>query len=216
MFSGVFVNNRAKCGGALSIKNQEDILLHHSSITQNSESALCISDSTVTFQDIELSCNSGNSGGGVYSLNSILKFKGSNSLCNNTAFSGGAMYMIQGSVLFEGRMTVFSQNFAQGNGGAFNAVGIDVNLRQRVDFMYNSAQNGGAIYLKGRASMTPNLNSHLTFSFNKALGYGGGVYHEDDTIPAQCNFNESQRYLELLSCLFNFRNEVVIYQVEHN
>lgn len=207
--SGKFINNSAMCGGAVFTKYERNITFTHADISGNSKSALCIKDSTVTFKGTRLL---NNLGGGIYSSNSILSFESYNSFEGNTASSGGAMYTLQGTVLFDG-VTIFAHNSAERDGGALYTVGTAITLRKMVNFTFNSARNGGAAYFKNEASMTMEINSHFNSSFNTALNYGGGIYHNDNPSPVQCNYDVNILHLEVPQCFIQFKRKDITFYI---
>ena len=210
--SGDFINNSATCGGAASIKLQENVTLRHANIVSNSEHALCMFHSVVTFKDTRFINNSGNLGGAVNSSNSILFFEEYNMFAGNMAESGGAMYLVQGTASFDGD-TTFEHNSAKKNGGAICATGAVINLNNSMMFVFNSAYNGGAVYLNGQSFMTLNYVSHFNFSFNAALGYGGGIYHVDNTDHFQCSYSRATILPESSHCLLKFKTKEILFSL---
>lgn len=189
--SGHFTNNRARCGGAVFIKNEKHVILNSVSVGDNSASAVCVYDSTVTFsQTTTIFNNTGGFGGGIYSSNSALSLDGDSLLDSNTARSGGAMYLLHGTVSLAGTVT-FTHNSAERDGGALYAVSTVMDFLSEINFTFNSARNGGAVYLNGEVVITLELPTQINFSFNEALDYGGGIYCVDNTDPIQCSYTHS-------------------------
>ena len=91
-FSGNFSQNRASCGGAVSIKHEKNVILKHISATGSMGSAICIFRSSVDFYySGRLDNNSATLGGGIHSVMSTLHFIGYGLFQDNTALSGGAI-----------------------------------------------------------------------------------------------------------------------------
>ena len=186
ILSANFTNNSAtRCGGALSFESvRTSIELRDTNITNNSQNAICVSNSKVTFKATRLLHNSGNfsEGGSIYSVNSSLLFMDNILFEGNTARSGGAVCLLEGSALFLG-VIVFTNNSAERDGGGLHATSAVIDLHGTVALTSNSAQNGGAIFLEGSSIKLGN-NTTFNSSFNRAGGYGGGIYYVDR--PPNC------------------------------
>ena len=191
-----FVNNTAlSCGGAMYMANDAKVYLSNVSALANSNSALCIDQSKVTFKGItNISNNTGTEGGGIKVIekSSHIYFAGYTVLCGNKAGLGGAIYSpFENELTFSGD-TLFSHNTADTNGGAIYSeyTNIAFDSNSATSFKYNTAENGGAIYLKSSSSLTFNIRISLSISYNHATKYGGVIYHEDIAANAnQCSFN---------------------------
>ncbi len=120
-------------------------------------------------------------------------------LHGNTALSGGALCLEQGRVAFDGS-TTFSNNSVEENGGAIIAVGAIIDAREVIEFTSNTAQNGGAVYMRSESFVIVGSDTVLSSSFNKALDYGGGIYHVDKPALTQCSYDENAHYPEQLHC----------------
>ena len=193
-----FVNNTAwNYGGAMYIVEGINLQLNNVSAIANSNSALCIFQSNVTFTGtINFSNNTGTDGGGIQVIykNSHLYFTGSTVFYGNKAGLGGAMYLPFGAELTFSGDTLFSHNTADTNGGAiysmYNNIIFDRN--SVVLFKWNRAENGGAIYLTSSSFLTFNNHVNLSIFYNHATKYGGGIYHEDVATVYQCSFKRSE------------------------
>jgi predicted outer membrane repeat protein len=206
--TGSFVENRAQNGGAMFINN-ENVVLKQVNITGNSGSALCIYDSTVRveyYSSTVFTNNTGEFGGAIYSSNSILRFTGRNYFDSNSAVSGGAVYLLYGSADFQGGAT-FIRNSAERYGGALYVVRTAINIEGTGDFTLNFAgKDGGAVYIKSDGSLlTMKVQTKLNFSFNAALGNGGGLLHVDNTDHNQCSYNKDSKHRELPLCFIQFK-----------
>ena len=196
ILSANFTNNSAtRCGGALSFESvRTSIELRDTNITNNSQNAVCVSNSKVTFKATRLLHNSGNfnEGGSIYSVNSSLLFMDNILFEGNTARSGGgAVCLLEGSALFLG-VAVFTNNSAGRDGGGLHATSAVIDLHGTVALTSNSAQNGGAIFLEGSSIKLGN-NTTFNSSFNRAGGYGGGIYYVDRPDPVQCYYKDDSK-----------------------
>ena len=208
------VNNTAEiCGGAMYITKNGNIDLNNVSAISNSNRALCIHRSNVTFRGrINISNNTGTEGGGIFMYkNSHVYFTGSTVLYGNKAGLGGAIYSQFGTELTFGGDTLFSHNTADTNGGAIYSENTNIafDFNSATSFKYNTAEKAGAIYLTSTSFLTLN-RVNLSMSYNHATKYGGGIYHEDiSTVTAkQCSFtNKFARIKSSLPfCFIRFIN----------
>ena len=208
----VFVTNTAKgCGGAMYIINSDASI----SLTAigNSNSALCIHQSNVTFSGrINISNNTGTEGGGIRVLhkNSHVYFTGSTVLYGNKAGLGGAIYSPFGTELTFSGDTLFSHNTADTNGGAIYSVYTNIifDRNSAVSIKWNTAENGGAIYLNSASFLTFIRGVNLSMSYNHATKYGGGIYNEDIATANECSLEHSK--LSLTYCFIRFN-----YYIDH-
>ena len=203
----IFVTNTAKgCGGAMYIINS-DASINNISAIGNSNSALCILKSNVTFSGrINISNNTGTEGGGIRLINknSHLNFKGSTVLYGNKAGLGGAIYLSFGTELTFSGDTLFSHNTADTNGGAIYSVYTNIifDHNSAVSFKWNTAENGGGIYLNSASFLTFNRGVNISMSYNNATKYGGGIYNEDIATANECSLEHSK--LSLTYCFIRF------------
>ena len=145
-----FISNTAgSCGGALYIKNGQNVYLDNISAIGNSNSAMCISQSNVTFVKTKICNNSGDKGGGIKVTQiSNLKFGGQLIFDGNKAELGGAIYLPFGTKLLIIGNVLFTHNRADKDGGAIYAQQTNIsinNYMNRISFVNNTAENGGAI-----------------------------------------------------------------------
>ena len=89
-------------------------------------------------------------------------------------------------------VTVFTNNSAGRDGGALHATSAVIDLHGTVALTSNSAQNGGAIFLEGSSIKLGN-NTTVNSSFNRAGGYGGGIYYVDRPDPVQCYYKDDSK-----------------------
>ena len=211
-----FVNNTAfVCGGAMGISNSANIHLNNLSAIANSNSALCIYESIVTIRGrTNISNNTGTEGGGIniVSKNSHVYFRGSTVLYGNKAGLGGAIYSQFGTELTFSGDTLFSHNTADTNGGAIYSVytNITFDLNSVLSFKWNTAENGGAIYLTSASFLTFGRGVDLSMSYNHATKYGGGIYNKDIATDKQCSYNHSsiKKEFALAYCFLRFDLEL--------
>ena len=187
------VNNTAEiCGGAMHITRNGNNDLNNVSAISNSNRALCINRSNVTFRGrINISNNTGTEGGGIILYkNSHLYFTGSTVLYGNKAGLGGAIYSPFGNELTFSGDTLFSHNTADTNGGAIYSeyTNIIFDHNSAVSFEWNTAENGGAIYVSSTSFLTFSRGVTLSMSYNHATKYGGGIYNKDIATAKQCDF----------------------------
>ena len=204
------INNTAwDCGGAMYIKNGLNIYLNDISAISNSNSALCIFQSNVIFRGrINISNNTGREGGGIKVIekNSHIYFTGSIVLYGNKAGLGGAIYLPFGTELTFSGDTLFSHNTAVTNGGAIYSVYTNIifDRDSASHFKWNTAENGGAIYLSSASILTfePLGEVNLSMSFNHVTKYGGGMYNKDIATANQCS--SEFKSLTLPYCFMRF------------
>ena len=204
-----FLNNTAiQHGGAIYSESQVIILLEgHSTITfkhnkaGQSGGALYITDysttmltghSEVTYSNNEVT----QYGGAIFCVgNSKITLKEYISIefTNNTSEYGGALSILQSSILFEGDSSVkFTSNKAE-NGGAIFVVMSSVTFvdNSQVQFFNNSATgSGGAMHLSNRFIVNFYNYSIITFYHNNANRHGGAIYCDlTKSIGSSIKFN---------------------------
>ena len=210
--SAKFISNTAgSCGSALYSYKVETIYLEDTYAITNSNSAFCITESSVNFSGkTNIFNNSGTLGGGIKitSKNTFLHFKGSTVLYGNKARLGGAIYSPFRNKLTFSRDTLFSHNTADTNGGAIYSVKSNIIFDRNsvLSFKLNTAENGGAMYLTSASFLTLKRGVNISMSYNHATKYGGGIYNEDIASAAQCSFNRSEveKLSELPYCFLRF------------
>ncbi|XP_065895117.1 uncharacterized protein [Dysidea avara] len=188
-----FLENRAIQGGAIYSKKQVAFLLEGSckisfnnSKASESGGALYITGhSTVTIAEhskVIYSNNEGTQyGGAIYcSDNSSITLEGQAMVIfiNNTSQYGGALSILQSTLIFDGNTSVnFTRNKAE-NGGAISVVKSSVTFvdSPQTEFFSNSARNGGAMHLSNHFTVSISHNAHNTFSYNTANHHGGAIY----------------------------------------
>ena len=85
-------------------------------------------------------------------------------------------------------------------GGAICAsTDIEVTYESIIAFNYNTAEDGGAMYLNPLSTLALSTAT-LKTSHSHASKYGGVIYYEDSTVPFQCKFeykNDAQEVKKL-------------------
>jgi predicted outer membrane repeat protein len=164
-----FKGNKANVGGAIYKTNDGDIVVSHSSFSNNEATgaggAIC-TKSQITIENSEFSGNSANG-------------------------KGGAIYSEY--ILFEGKSS-FSGNHANGHGGAIYTNKIAKNV-VGLYFQDNHADSdyGGAIYINSKCGDVNFIN--CTFLRNYAIaGDGGAIYSDSGSTNLNfynCTFNNN-------------------------
>ena len=147
--------------------------------------ALLISDSNVVFYgntSIYNSC-------GVEMYVSNVSFTGYTIFQENSGKNGSAVRSKDVSLLFNGT-TKFTNNTAIGNsvGGALYALNTKITMEGFVTFSFNSAKDGGAMWLD-QITLILEPNTILNTSYNTASEYGGFIYYCDRVTGSQCAWN---------------------------
>ena len=146
---------------------------------------------------------------GISADKSLINVTGDCVLAWNNATFGGAMSTSYGVVHLQG-LTQFTHNTADEDGGAMLAEGTGIQILHEVNFDFNSAKNGGAMFFKSRASITVPYRNHgpvLITSFNSARQFGGVIYYRDDPTISQCSYRFRADYNRLLpNCFLQFQH----------
>jgi predicted outer membrane repeat protein len=207
-----FSNNTAgSCGGGAHIGERVNAQFRRTTAVFNSGSALCVStEADISFVGwTKFSYNVGRLGGGVRLLSgkSHVTFSGYTTFQNNRALVGGAIYSLYESSLTFVGTTVFGENIAYRDGGAFYAMGTSISFKPaeyhtELLFVYNTAENGGAMYLTSASSLTIDSTklSYTEISHNNAILDGGVIFNHDSALSTQCNYNGSSEISELPYC----------------
>ena len=149
-------------------------------------------------------------GGGIRTEESYIHVVGNCSLARNNAVHGGALNTFNGRVSIQGP-TQFTHNTADEHGGATYAEFTVIEILEEIDFSFNSAKRGGAMYFQQEASLKLYLHHVsraplLTSSFNKARENGGVIYHRDSPNTSQCSYLPVVGYAKLPNCFLQFHN----------
>ena len=209
------LNNKAVYnGGALYLKDNRFIssrsliLLNNTAENEGGAIILYVKYGNVTYYgNITIASNTAKIGGGIKADRSNIHVSGKVALNRNSATYGGAINTLYGTLSFQSP-TQFTHNTADEDGGAMFAAGTLVEILKMVIFSYNTAKNGGAIFLENGASLifsapiNYKLNSILlTSSFNYAHQDGGGIYYRDGPSISLCTYSDTNEgYVRLPDC----------------
>ena len=217
-FSGSITMSKNKAvinGGALYINNLTGIinvtfLIFKENSAGKEGGAMYVRKGNVTLGgNVTIENNTAKIGGGITAVESSIYVVGDFDLVRNSATHGGAMNTLYGTVSLQGP-TQFIHNTADGDGGAVFAAGTMVEILEEADFSFNSAKNGGAMFIENGASINLSYCDHvplLTSSFNKAHRYGGVIYNSDNPSISQCSylFYKITGFEKLPSCSLQFQ-----------
>ena len=200
--TAVFRENTAGCGGAIAVYKEYSVTFTNSNVFNNSGSAVCVSNSRLTFRGVtRFFDNLGAFGGGIKSNDSNLTFVGRTYFARNSARVGGAIRAIQGTVFFSG-FAELAYNSAESDGGAIYALGSNIIVNSTMRLNSNIATNGGAMYFWSSAFLTLNSITRIESLNNTAREYGGVIFHKDTPTTEQCNFTLSKGQLLSLPYCF--------------
>ena len=95
------------------------------------------------------------------------------------------------------------RNQAQESGGAVYARDsqIIIKIGQRLLFLVNEGNDGGAMTLDGGSTIYLEANSNITFISNYAYNYGGAIYYVDEY---------TEDYVELNMCFYGILSTEVL------
>ena len=203
IINATFFNNSAELsGGAVYVRGDKSSLQLSGIITANNAITLCggavfVSHANnITFKDIKVTKNTNSA---ICIHKSKIRFSGMSQIVGNSGATGGALYLSYGTVLFGGT-TSFENNSADASGGAIYALSTNMTFSDTMIFTANSAENGGAMFFKTLSFLTLEEHTKVSFSYNHASKYGGGIFHEDTITPSQCQYTTKSAYLELPKC----------------
>ena len=176
-------NTTGKDGGAIYVDS--DIL----DLDIDGQSGIV--DSTFSDNEADADANTDGDGGAVYVEDDVSGSVSSNSFTGNSAYDGGA-FMINGALNGQLSRNRFVLNVATRDGGAINLDNLDVlSVVTRNQFRNNTAgRDGGGARLDddGNDETAAAIVSANTFSGNRAVGNGGGMYvYWTDTLDAPEN-----------------------------
>ena len=164
--------------------------------------------------NVTIESNTANMGGGIRAVESHINVTGDCILAWNNATFGGAMSTLNGVVHLQGH-TQFTHNTAGEDGGAMLAEGTEIQILLEVNFDFNSAKNGGAMFFKSRASIILSNCNHgpvLITSFNSARELGGVIYYRDNPTISQCSYRFRADYNRLFpNCFLQFQDYSHLY-----
>ena len=145
-----FINNSANRGGAISSVNM--------TIAENAQ---------IVFQD-----NHADDLGGAISSSQLVNIEGTVQYINNSAYQGGAIGSEGFVTIANNAQVIFQDNHASDLGGAISST-QHVAIAGAVQFICNSANQGGAI--DSKATVTLANNAQVVFQGNHAKQLGGAI-----------------------------------------
>ena len=168
--------------------------LHTSGVVQfaNANTAILVNSSTVVLAGAVDFFNNYDSA--IIALDSIIVLAGTLKFTNNTAIYGGAISMMTAIIIIADNARVFFQgNHAIKRGGAIASV-QHVTIAGSVQFINNSANQGGAIYSEGNLIIAD--NAQVVFECNHVKTDGGATFtFQHTTIAGSVQFiNNSADY----------------------
>ncbi len=123
---------------------------------------------TVLLDDVEINgCSTGNNGGGIYSGSSLTMTGGKISSCTASG-SGGGIYSM-GTVILESDAVIGDDT--------------KTTVATSTSYSNSAASNGGGIY----ASSTLTISDTVKISYNYSATQGGGLYHSMGTLTISDN-----------------------------
>ena len=173
----VFQGNHAKTSGGAIVSIQHVTITGTVQFINNSASqgGAIDSDGNVTIADNAQVVFQGNnaktSGGAIASLQHVT-IAGSVQFINNSASQGGAIDCNGNVNIADNAQVGFQGNHAKIIGGAITSL-QHVNIAGSVQFVNNSADQGGAINSNG--NVTIDYNAQVVFQGNHAKTYGGTI-----------------------------------------
>ena len=177
--SASFISNSASMGGAMGCFSGYQLL-------PTQRNSLTITQSSFT-------TNIAHRGGSALSIITWTRANGgyplaasmdqsnltSNIISGLSSSSSTSSVVGLGTVYLESSSIVMSNTqFIQNIGTSLFLLSSAVTLHDNVEFAYNYAINGAAVYLSGVSWMKFTRGLQLLFKSNHALQYGGGVYQE--------------------------------------
>lgn len=150
---------------------------------------------SVTLNGGEITQNTaaGNGGGIFYqaaSTENVLKLR-KGKIDNNDAYHGGGIYILNGNVAMEPKLTI-RENAALQNGGGIAAAALQNGMLNGGIIEYNRAKYGGGLYLRDRSRI---FGEQCYVQHNKAEK-GGGIYNSESRIEFKDAFiteNEAEK-----------------------
>ena len=121
-----------------------------------------------------------NSGGAIYTQNTVLNFSGTTNFISNSAgeSDGGAIYTSAGTIYFSGTTNFINNSASESDGGAIYTSAGTIYFSGTTNFINNSAAVGGAIYTSGLLSFSGTTN----FINNSAYYSGGAIYADESKL----------------------------------
>ena len=164
--------------------------LHTSEMVQfeNANTAIIMNSSTAALAGVINFYNNNNSAIEALDTHSTILLAGTVEFTNNTADYGGAILMVGGNItIADNAQVVFQGNHAKTYGGAIASI-QNVTIAGSVQFINNSAYQGGAAIVSD-GSVTIADNAQVVFQGNNAKTIGGAISSgQDVTIAGSVQF----------------------------
>ena len=193
-----FTNNTANNGGAVSLVGSSMIIADNAQVVFQNNHARLYGGAIVSSQHVTI--------------------KGSVQFINNSANQGGAAIGSEGSVtIAQNAQVVFQGNHAKTFGGAI-ASSQHFTIAGSVQFINNTASQGGAIDSAGDVTIAN--KAQVVFQDNHAKTYGGGIASSQHvTISGSVQFiNNTANHGSAINCDENVtiaNNAQVVFQGNH-
>ena len=177
--TGIVISNSIfqDIAGALYIRNS-NITVIKCHFEGNSGSAINIGITNLEIIDSTFINNEAQNGGAIYAENSTILVKHTSHRVtfggNFAKINGGAMYLKETFLLFNGIAVLFEDNFSNGDGGGIFSVESSLTFMSSITEFYNNSAHfgdGGAISSDGEIILTRN-----TFFIKNTAGNGGAVF----------------------------------------
>ncbi len=181
MTNGLFENNTAASGGAISARTDASVTLNSTKLISNTASAeeggtgggaIFANANTLSLTNVTLEQNTtGYYGGAVMTLGSSVTMENT-TVKNNEGITGAALYFNNGGQV---KLTDVSVTDTVGNGSGVIYVSSTTTLAAtRLTATANRSNNGGVFYLSGSGNVTI---KDSTLTGNTAQSYGGAIDH---------------------------------------
>ena len=172
----VFQGNRAKAfGGAIASIHHVTIAGSVQFISNSAKQGGAV-DSNVTIADNAQVVFQGNHAimfGGAIFTGQHVTIAGSVQFINDSANQGGAIASNGNVTIADNAQVVFQGNHAKSSGGAISSNHHNVTIAGSVQFINNSAKQGGAIASNGNVTIAD--NAQVVFKGNHAIIFGGAI-----------------------------------------
>ena len=175
-YNSFILNSATQDGGGIYARENGIIYLSGSNNFQGNTAAergggVFIKDSNLISWTVK---NISTSNATTHSVQRILKLPSRSEFCKNTAMTGGGLYSIDSILDFHETYTLnFTANTATNAGGGFATIGSTINITGSMAFETNSAMSGGGMYLE---DTKVNWSGRNYFNRNHAHYEGGAVY----------------------------------------
>ena len=183
MTNGVFSENTAIAGGAISSRTACQVTLTGTKLNGNkatsSESsagggAIYSNDNTLTLSSVVLDGNStAYYGGAITAQSATVTIKDNTQIKNNTGTTGAALNFRNAGTYTLQNVSVTDNVATSGSGVIYVNGSVVLNITD-LTASGNQNNNGGVVYASGNATITINTSQ---FSNNAALSYGGAIDH---------------------------------------